>query len=305
MQRVIYADVLVVVNIYITYFLLKSTSILAKNNPDRFRLFIASFLGGIYSLSVLLPENLQMLFSVLRLGASVIFVLLAFGYTSPKSFLRLNLCFLLSSFLFAGLMLALWYFICPRGMYFNGSVVYFDIDIMTLAVLTVVCYAFLRLFDRFFKSRAPVNTVFLCDVFYENECFRLKAFLDTGNRLTDYFTGKPVIVAQSGIFRDKLSADIKDAEAMAEKKIRLIFCDTLGGKGVLPAFSPESVHIKGADFDFTTSEAVVALTDKKLLQGEYDAILPMGLFENIIERKDETENEKLTVTSETDKGADI
>ena len=302
MHRVIYADVLVVINIYITYFLLKSAAILAKENPDRLRLFIASFLGGMYSLSVLLPESIQTAFSVLRLVVIVVFIIVAFGYKSLKSFLRLNLCFLLSSFLFAGLMFALWYFVCPQGMYFNGSVVYFDIDIMTLAIFTVVCYAFLRLFDRFFKSRAPVNTVFYCDVFYGQEQFSLKAFLDTGNRLTDYFTGKPVIIAQKELFKNKLPTD---TEALTEGKIRLIFCDTVGGEGVLPAFSPEGVHIKGADFDFVTSSVTVALTDKKLLQGEYDASLPMGLFDNILERKDEKENEKLTAVLSENKGTDI
>lgn len=294
MQRVIYADVLVVINVYITYFLLKAAAILAKENPDRLRLFLASFLGGIYSLTVLLPEGVQSVLSVLRLAVTVLLVLVSFGYRSLRSFLRLNICFIFGSFIFAGLMLALWYFICPEGMYFNGSVVYFDIDIMTLAILTVACYAFMKLFDLIFRTRAPVNTVFSCEVLFEGEHFKLKAFLDTGNRLTDYFTGKPVIVADKQLFKDKLPCSFEAAEALSDGKIRLLFCDTVGGGGLLPAFSPQSVHIKGTDYDFVTSSVAVALTDKRLMQGEYDAILPMGLFENINERKDERENEKLS-----------
>ncbi len=298
MHRVIYADVLIVINVYITYFLLKSASLLAKENPDRLRLFLASFLGGVYSLSVLLPEKIQLMLFSLRLFLMVFFVFVAFGYKSLKSFLRLNLSFLLSSFLFAGLMFALWYLICPQGMYFNGSVVYFDIDIMTLALLTVACYVFLKLFDRFFKSRAPVNTVFVCRVCYDEKEYQLKAFLDTGNRLTDYFTGRPVIIADIKIFENIFAKALTDTDSFREKGFRYIFCNTLGGDGLLPAFSPEGVHIKGADYDFDTSSVTIALTDKKLLQGEYDAILPMGLFENFQERKVETENEKNNVVVE-------
>lgn len=295
MHRVIYADVLVVINVYITFFLLKSTSILVKTQPDRLRMFLASLLGGFYSLSVLLPEKLQPLIFSLRLLLVLLMVFIAFGYKSLKSFLRLNISFLISSFVFAGVMLAIWYFVCPRGMYFNGTVVYFDIDIMTLALLTVVCYAVLKLFERFFRSRAPVNTVFICKVIYQGSEYQLKAFLDTGNRLTDYFTSNPVIVADKRLFEHSLTEVFCDTEKFKGKGLRYIFCNTLGGEGLLPAFTPEEVHIKGADYGFTATCVTIALTDKKLLGGEYDAILPMGLFENFYERKVEAENEKNNV----------
>ena len=298
MHRVIYADVLVVINVYITFFLLKSASLLAKVESDRLRLFLASFVGGIYSLSVLLPEKAQLKFFTLRLLLMILLVFVAFGYKSLKSFLRLNLSFLISSFIFAGLMFALWYFICPEGMYFNGLVVYFDIDIMTLALMTVVCYGFLKLFERFFRSRAPINTVFICKVFYNGVEYQLKAFLDTGNRLTDYFTSSPVIVADKRFFESAFDEALEDTEKFREKGLRYIFCDTLGGGDVLPAFMSEGVHIKGTDYDFTATSVTVALTEKKLLGGEYDAILPMGLFENIYERKVDVADEKNNVTSE-------
>lgn len=295
MHRVIYADVLVVINTYITYFLLKSAAVLAKEKPDSLRLFLSSLLGGLYSLCVLLPEKLQPFMAFLRLFAMVLFVLVAFGYRARGSFIRVNLCFLFSSFLYAGIMLALWYFISPGGMYFNGSVVYFDISILTLALLTVACYASLRFFEIFFKKRAPVNTVFYCSVCYEGAHFELKAFLDTGNRLTDYFTGRPVIVASRESFKEKFPEALPEDSSLTEGKIRRIFCNTLGGGGLLPAFSPEKVQIKGQDYSFVTSAVTVALTEKALLGGEYDAILPMGLFDDNFERKDEAADEQLGI----------
>ena len=201
MQRVIYADVLIVINIYITYFLLRATALLSKQEANRLRILLASFIGGIYSLTVLIPEEYQVLLGVLRIFAAVFFVLVAFGYTSLRAFIRLNVCFIFCSFMFAGAMLAVWYFICPGGMYFNGSVVYFDINIFTLVVLTVVCYAAVTVFDRLFKSRAPLNTVFMCKVIYLGAEYNIKAFLDTGNRLKDYFTDKPVIIAERQVFK--------------------------------------------------------------------------------------------------------
>lgn len=294
MSGVIYADVLVIVNVYITYLLIKSTALLLKEDPDRLRLFAASLLGGIYSLTVLLPESLSGLLAAFRLVAAGFFIFISFGFRSIKIFLRQWICFLICSFIFAGLMFALWYFICPAGMYFNGSVVYFDIDILTLVILTVVCYGFLKLFDLFFRTRAPVNTIYNLKVSLKGEEHPLKAFLDTGNRLSDPFTGFPVIIANSSCFGNLLENKEQDVY-FSEFKMRYIFCTTLGGKGMLPAFRPENVHIKSAEAEFNTDKVMIALTDEKLLQGEYDAILPLGLFNNSFEGKDEGENEKAEI----------
>lgn len=291
MSGVIYADVLVVVNIYITYLLIKSTALLLKENPDRIRLFIASLFGGLYSLTVLLPESLSGFLAALRLVAAGIFIFITFGFRTVKAFLRQWVCFLLCSFIFAGLMFALWYFICPAGMYFNGSVVYFDIDILTLVILTVVCYGFLKLFDLFFRTRAPVNTIYNLKVIIKGEELMLKAFLDTGNRLSDPFTGFPVIIADFSRFGNLFYNKEQDMY-FSEYKMRYVFCSTLGGKGMLPAFRPDDIHIKGAECDIHTNRVMIALTDERILQGEYDAILPLDIFKNNFEGKDEGENEK-------------
>ena len=297
MHTVIYADVLVVTNVYITYFLLRATALLSRTECNRLRLFLASFLGGAYSLTVLLPEKVQGALLAVRLLAALVFIFVAFGYSSLKAFLRLNVSFFSCSFIFAGLMFALWYFISPGGMYFNGAVVYFDINILSLVVMTVICYVFIKLFDRIFKSRAPVNTVFSCTVVYNEHEFVLRSFLDTGNNLRDYFTGRPVIIADRRAFSDIFPEKITVNGEFSKQKVRFIFCNTLVGKGFLPAFSPTMLKIKGTDYNFSTEEITVALTEEKLLQGEYDAILPMGLFENNFDRKDERESEKDSVNA--------
>ncbi len=291
MSGVVYADVLVVVNIYITYLLLKSTALLLRERPDKIRLFLASFSGGLYSLTVLLPESFSFVLALCRVLAAGLFVFIAFGFRSLKLFLKQSLCFLFCSFIFAGLMFALWYFICPSGMYFNGSVVYFDIDILTLVVLTVVCYGFLKLVDLIFRTRSPVNTIYYLTVELQGEELRLKAFLDTGNRLCDPFTGYPVIIANTDSF-ERLLQGREQSEYFAEFKMSYIFCSTLNGKSMLPAFLPEKINIKGADGYFCSDKVKIALTDEKLIQGQYDAILPVGLFDNYYEGKDERENEK-------------
>lgn len=287
MSGVIYADVLVIINFYVTYFLLCATALLSKSEINRVRFLLSSFLGGAYSLSILLPEVSFAFTSLLKLTALIVPVVIAFKLKSFTSFLKLCLCFVLCNFVFAGLMMALWYFVHPSGMYFNTTVLYFDIDILTLVIFTVVCYGFMRIFELFFRRRAPINTIFYCDITLDGKAYNLKAFLDTGNNLTDPFSSKPVIIADKRIFEETIQN-----EDFSESRLRYVLCSTVSGKALLPSFVPEIVHIKGADTEFSTDEVMVALTEEKLLSGEYDAILPMGLFNNKHYRKDERESEE-------------
>lgn len=293
MNRVIYADVLVVINIYITFFLLRGTAVLAREKTNRIKLLISSFLGGIYSLTVLVPDDFRLIMSLIRVPVAVLFVYAGFGFTCLRRFLRLNISFFFCSFIFAGLMLALWYFVSPSGMYFNGSVVYFDVSILSLVIFTVICYVLINVFERLFKSRAPINTVFSCTVYFQNKEYNLKAFLDTGNRLKDYFTDKPVIIANKDSFPGVFNGKNITENSFSDESIRFVFCDTVAGKDFLPAFSPEKIVVRGSDYSFTTDRVTVAITEKKLLQGEYDALLPCSLFENDYSRKDERESEKI------------
>lgn len=287
MSGVIYADVLVVINLYVTYFLLCATALISKSEINRVRFLISSFLGGAYSLSILLPQESVALICVLKLGALVVPVIVGFKIRSTASLLKLCLCFVLCNFAFAGLMMALWYFVHPSGMYFNTTVLYFDIDIMTLVIFTIVCYGFIRAFDLFFRKRAPVNTVFHCRIIFDGKTYNLRAFLDTGNNLTDPFSSKPVIIADKSVFGKIIQDD-----DISQSRLRFVLCSTVSGKALLPCFVPDNVHIRGADTEFSTEEVLVALTEEKLLSGEYDAILPVGLFDNKLYRKDERESEE-------------
>ena len=77
---VIYIDILIGINIYITYFLLLAAEKLSGQKASLFRKALASFLGGAASLLILLPEidGLPLLLIKLCLGA--IITAAAFGY---------------------------------------------------------------------------------------------------------------------------------------------------------------------------------------------------------------------------------
>ena len=277
-MRVIYADILFVLNVYITYGLLLLTAFISKTSVSRPRLLLSSLLSGLYSL-IILVEVSDLVLSLSRIPVCFLLIFVGFRVMNKRHFLRLTVSFFGVNFGFAGLMLALWYFFAPDSMYYNNGIVYFDIDALTLVVLTAVCWLVLRCIFRVLSFRVPHNTVYDLHIYYKGEEFVCRSLLDTGNSLSDPFTSYPVIIVQKKVFGN-IFGEKTDISSAADKGLRFIVCSTLGGDGLLPCFKPSEVKIKSLEGSFVTDRVVVALTDKKLKNGEFDAILSPDLFVN-------------------------
>lgn len=293
MSQVIYADVLFILNAYITYILMIATALICSFEPSRLRLTLTAFLGGAYSLIILIPDLGDGLITFSRVPAAILFILIAFGKVSLRVFVRLFSSFFLVNFIFAGLMLALWYFIHPGNMYMGGFVVYFDIKPLTLVILTAVCYFALKAINSIIKIRQPKNTIYHMALHINNKEIPLRAYYDTGNCLTDPFTGKQVII----INRDSLGEifpEGSDIFALAESygmKIRPLPFDSLGGSSLMPCIKAERVQIKGLSLSADIEAPLIALTDKKIKDGTFAALLPSGIFDNMTSEKGEDYNE--------------
>lgn len=279
-MRIIYADILFVLNVYITYGLLLLTALISKTSMKRLRLLFASLLSGLYSLIILVPEISDSAVSLSRVPFCFLLIFVSCRVLNKRHLFRLVVSFFGVNFAFGGLMFALWYFFTPENLYYNGGIVYFDIDATTLVVLTAVCWVLLRAICKALSFKTPHNTVYDLHIYYKDKEFLCKSFLDTGNSLSDPFTAYPVVIVHKGVFEGIFSENIFDEKTALENKLRFIVCSTVGGEGLLPCFRPSRVKISSLDGSFETDRVVVALTEKKLRNGDFEAILPPDLFVN-------------------------
>ena len=128
---VIYVDVLLVVNFFITFLLLLITQKLAKENSKLVRLVLASFAGAAYSLVILFDE-LDFAVSLLgKLAAACLIVLIAFRRSGLKCFAKNTAIFFFVNFVFVGIMVGLWMIFKPAGIVINNSTVYFDVSALS------------------------------------------------------------------------------------------------------------------------------------------------------------------------------
>lgn len=279
-MQVVYVDVLIILNTYVNFALLRLAAFISGTSVKRMRLLLSALLGGVYSLIILadgIPDAVSLL---LKIAVSALMTLVAFGYANTFAYIKKLGTFLFVSFLFAGLMFALWFFIKPENMLYNNTTVYFRFDTMTLLIATTVCYVILRVLYLIIEKKAPKGHIYEITVYIAENEVVCNALLDSGNSLKDYFTSLPIVTVDRSLFGFIPSDTEKIPPTL---KPRYVPINTVSGDGILLTVRPDKVRIRGLGCDFETSELLIGLSDSKIKNGEFEAVLP---YETVLMREE-------------------
>lgn len=284
---VIYADVLVCLNVLITYLFLVADRVFTHLPTSRWGVIVASVVGGLSALVVLLGDK-GVLFSILfRVVASCLIVLAAFLPRSTRCFLKAYGGFMAISFLFGGAMFFVELTLRPEKIAYINGTVYFDMSLRYLVCCTFVIYGVFMAADYFLSRNIARNEIFGVEITLRNATVILRGFVDTGNNLTEALTGRMVFVAQlnsvAPLFTCEECTFLKRAELSAVPEslgtvIRYIPCKTVGENALLPAFTPKRVIVKWNGKETEVNNVCIAVTDKALSQGEYEILLNKNIL---------------------------
>ncbi len=294
----VYADVLVALNILLTYIIIVASRVLCKIPTNKWAVSVASVIGGLSSL-VIFYENGGVAFSFLyKVVSGALIVGIGFLPKTPKIFIKEFLSFFGISLLFGGAMYALEITIHPKNIMFYNGTVYFNMSIAYLVASVLVIYGVFLLADYLITKHNNKGGKCQLEIIYNNTAVIMTAFIDTGNTLTDGMTGRPVIIAElsavSPLFsREEVqffkSEKYDNVPESLNKSIRLIPCVAVTGESLLKGFLPTALKIKDKEKIYETSFCTVALTEKSLSQGEYKALLNNNIFESVKEEKSDEE----------------
>ena len=282
---VIYIDILIGINIYITYFLLLAAEKLSGQKASLFRKALASFLGGAASLLILLPEidGLPLLLIKLCLGA--IITAAAFGYGNKQRFFKELTWFLAANFLFAGCMIALWLLCKPQGLAIRNGTVYYHISALTLSLSTIAAYIATRFIARLSDKKLPREAFQTASIDIGGSTITAKVFFDSGNQLYS-LSGLPVVICNRELLRPALPEEVLQAAADPlslaslkgswKRKTEVIPCGSVGGEKLLCAIRPDRFRFEnGPDIP-----CLLALSEERFCGGEADAIAGEPVFKN-------------------------
>ena len=250
MALVIYIDVLLVVNLYINYFLVRGTSIMLRRKVSPLRVILASAVGAVGSLLILVPDLNPILCVLIKIALGIGITFAAFGRQNKIDFIISSLSFLVVSFIFGGAMTALWNIAAPAGIFVRNGTAYFDIPIIAAALFTAALYGGFRVFRTIIDRRKPQSHAV---VRIRNGAAEvtLDGLADTGNSLRDSFTGKPVVITSIGKVAEISPPQVTNylngcSEGL--EGLRLAPCHTITSEGVVPVFSAEVlINEKPAD----------------------------------------------------------
>ena len=253
----IYIDILVIINIYVTFFLIKATALFMHLHLSNLRYILGSMLGGLSSLVILLPSLILPLNVLVKCVTGLVIAIVSFGYVDFRSFIRKFFLFMLINLVFAGVMLLLWLFSAPLDMVYNNGVVYFDISFLVITVSTLISYFVIKLVRYIFDLKCAADVKYSVVIVYNRSQVILEGLADSGNSLVDFVTGLPVIICSIAECKAAAPEGIENALSgeCTIKGIRILPYSTIGKSGIAVAYKPDKIIIS----DGKTSKEVNAL----------------------------------------------
>lgn len=248
----VYIDVLVILNLYINFLLIRSSALVMRRSVSAKRCLLAALVGAAGSLAILLPELPFIVIASEKLALGALITFAAFGRQKPADFAVCALFFLLVSFAYGGLMTALWTFCAPYGMVFGNGVAYFNIPLAAITAFTAAAYLAVRLVRYFADRRLRCDRICSVRITANGAEIRLRGLCDTGNGLCDVFSGKPVVVCRYesiAAITPKSARAFLDGELDESGGLRVIPCRTVTSESLMPIFAADMITVDGKPAD--------------------------------------------------------
>lgn len=234
----VYADVLMLVNFVVDYFLLLISSRFLQKKPRLYRVLLSSAIGALFSLYIFLPKTNFFINCSVQFLACALMCLTAFGFGEIKTFFRGIAVLFCVNFAYSGAMIAVWLVFKPYGMVINNSVVYFNISPLFLIIFSVIGYFVTVLIKRVLKKPFLQNTYCEVTLFFENKSLKLGGIVDTGNSLVDVFGISEIFITEEQTV-DLLLAQQKQNPT----RLRKIPCSTVAGEKLLDGYRIDSAEV--------------------------------------------------------------
>ena len=234
----VYADILVLVNFVVDYFLISLSGYFLHTKPKLWRIVLSAVVGGVFSLYIFLPQTNFFIQSLVQILMCTLLTFIAFGFKNLKSFFQSTAVLFCVNFAYSGAMIAIWLIFKPYGMAINNSVVYFNISPIFLILFSVIGYFVTILLQKVLKKPFLQNTYCEASLFCNGKKLDLCGITDTGNSLTDVFGISQIFITEQDII-NTLLAEQKDNPA----RFRKIPCNTITGNKLLDGYRIDRAQI--------------------------------------------------------------
>lgn len=223
------------VNTIINYAVLTTAERLLRRKAKAWRIILASLVGALFAPAVFIDMRSAVLSVLIKVVSTLAICAAAFLGGSAKEFFRCVVMTLCVSFVFSGMMIAVYQLFEPPNMLIVNDIVYFDVSPPILLALTGAIYVLLCAVERILRERVRGSVVRLSFTLAGRD-YACAGKVDTGCNLVEPFSGEPVIIADDSL----LTLD-------ESQGLRVIPYRTVGASSLLFAARAERVSVNGAE----------------------------------------------------------
>lgn len=264
----IYIDVLLLENFIVNLFLLLLTMKLIHHKCKTSIMIFSSFLGGIYTLVLVIPELRIFSYFPFQIIMAIIMVWITCGKTSIINLLKTTTTFLIVSFTLSGICFL---FSIKENLYVLGenfSITKYSIKYVILSFM--ILFIFIDRISYYLKEQSFVNNyIFSVECYIENKQYIFKGFLDTGNELKEPVTNLPCIIVEESLLYDV---------NFYGNNIYHIPYSTVKSNGTLAGIRVNNVNIKDHGLEFRKIDAIICPCSEQFSKNSaFNALLSRGI----------------------------
>ena len=290
----IYLDIVLFENIFLNFIILLSTAIISKSQIKIIRIFISSFIGGLFAILNYII-NINRLFTIiLKVMISIVMIKIAFNKSNFKKILKQLMFFYLVSFTFGGIAFMLLFFINPQNIIVKSNHLVGTYPIKVAIIAGIVGFLVFVIISKIIKSNLSKKAM-LCEIeiFYKGNIQKMKAMLDTGNLLKEPINKMDVVIVEKENLKSIISKDILDniqnilkgkmleSDNLHSYKLKLIPFSSLGNdNGLLIGFKPDYVKIYSEE-EIVRNDILIGIYDGKLTKNNlYTSLIGLDALSN-------------------------
>ena len=253
----VYIDLIFVTNLLFDFILLLSSSIILKRNIKVIRIVIGSLFGSLSLIILFISFNSISLF-LYKILISIIMVLITFGYRNIRYFIT-NIYYLyMISIVMGGLL----YFINNQFMVNNG-LLFFSSYKYNIFLGIILALIGMKIYIKNIKRlKMNFNKYLNATIYFKKYKVDVTAFLDTGNKLNDPYTYKPIILVDKNKIKE-------------ESKYLLVPYRSLNQSDLLKCIRAEKIYIEGIGY---RKNFLIGISEEINIDG-IDCILSEKLLE--------------------------
>ncbi|GAB6932554.1 sigma-E processing peptidase SpoIIGA [Calditerricola satsumensis] len=290
-------------NVVADWLLLYLTAVFRRRTVRLWRLTAAATVGAAYAFVVLLPPLPVAVLLPLKVALSATLILVAFGGRNPRTFLSDLGVFYLVSFMAGGAVYGLRFLLDSPVAVKNGALVTSGHPAMQwgwiVAGLAAIGWLARKGYGAIETGRLQAASRVIVTVWVDGKAVTCPGLVDTGNRLQDPLSGRPVLVVEADVlaplFPDGcpplVEGEAEDAwwERLPDAwkaRVRPVFFRTLSGEGgILWTVRPDRVVIAQGDQAYHSTDILVGWRSAPLSSdGQFRAIVHPHLLRQSLAR---------------------